>query len=171
MFQESRGHTEHKCGHILGCACVCVCVCVCVRVHYLWMRSAADRPSARQAALSMGVTETRGPSTSQSSPSWVHTLASRVTDGIQPLPAKGGSSANGLTTHSERTHALIPMHLYTHTHTNTHTLHVNTTLNTRAYGVPKAHVQAFVPTCLPVHKQIQGRKHTQKHTQAGVSFH
>lgn len=73
---------------------------MCEQVRSLWMRRAADRTAVWQAALSTGVSETRGPSTLQGDPSWVHTLASGVTDGIQPLPAKGSGTAKGLTTHS-----------------------------------------------------------------------
>lgn len=51
-----------------------------------WSENAADRPSARQPALSEGVMGTRGPSTWKSGPSCVHTLACRPTDGIQQHP-------------------------------------------------------------------------------------
>lgn len=61
----------------------------------LWMRRAADRPAVWQAAFSTGLPETRGPSTSQNGTGWVHTLASGVTDGIQPLPAKGCKHGQG----------------------------------------------------------------------------
>lgn len=106
----------------------------------LWMRTAADRPSASQAALSSGVTETRGFSPPHRNPSWAHTLASGVTDGIQPPPEEGCSSADGLTARRESTHAPIPIH----THARTHCMH-----NTRAYGIHKAHLHAFLPTCFP----------------------
>lgn len=83
----------------------------------LWMRTAADRPSASQAALSSGVTETRGFSPPHRNPSWAHTLASGVTDGIQPPPEEGCSSADGLTARRESTHAPIPTHTHTHART------------------------------------------------------
>lgn len=83
----------------------------------LWMRTAADRPSASQAALSSGVTETRGFSPPHRNPSWAHTLASGVTDGIQPPPEEGCSSADGLTARRESTHAPIPIHTHTHART------------------------------------------------------
>lgn len=57
----------------------------------LWMRPATGRPAVWQAASLAGLPETRGPSAG-----WVHTLASGVTDGIQPLPARGCSTAKGL---------------------------------------------------------------------------
>lgn len=131
------------------------------------MRTAADRPSASQAALSSGVTETRGFSPPHRNPSWAHTLASGVTDGIQPPPEEGCSSADGLTARRESTHAPIPIHRYTHTHC----MH-----NTRAYGIHKAHLHAFLPTCFPLRIHAETRTPTQGEcilslTRMRVNFH
>lgn len=135
-------------------------------VHSLWMGRAAKRPSARQAAHSTGASETSGPSTSKSNPSWVHTLASRLTDGIQPLPAKAASKAKGLTTHSECTHSDSPC---TSTQKRTRT-HVNTTFNAGAYGVRDAHMRALVPTRLPAHG-AKAMTQTHRNTHQRVSSH
>lgn len=132
----------------------------------LWMRTAADRPSASQAALSSGVTETRGFSPPHRNPSWAHTLASGVTDGIQPPPEEGCSSADGLTARREHTCS----NSHTHTHTRTHCMH-----NTRAYGIHKAHLHAFLPTCFPC---VYTQRHAHTPTpipahphRVSVSFH
>lgn len=59
----------------------------------------------------------RGFSPPHRNPSWAHTLASGVTDGIQPPPEEGCSSADGLTARRESTHAPIPIHTHTHART------------------------------------------------------
>lgn len=144
-------------------------MCVCVRS--LWMRRAANRPSAWQAALSTGVSETWGPSTSQSNTSWVHTLHPLHGHWRHPTPSSKGRQLSQGPNNSQRVHTCSDSRALQHSHIHTNALHVNTTLNTRAYGVHNAHVWAFVPTCLPVRKQRQWCKYTQKHTQASVSSH
>lgn len=97
----------------------------------LWMRTAADRPSAWQAALSTGVTETRGPSTSRSDPRWAHTLSSRVTDGIQPPSSRGLQLGRG-PNNSQLEHTCPPSRAPLRTHMLTwHFAHMQPTLPTR----------------------------------------
>lgn len=122
------------------------------------MRTAADRPSASQAALSSGVTETRGFSPPHRNPSWAHTLASGVTDGIQPPPEEGCSSADGLTARRESTHAPIPIHTHTHTCTacitpehTAFTKHTCTLFCQHVFLCVYTQRHAHTPTPIPAH--------------------
>lgn len=59
-----------------------------------------------------------------------------------PTPSRRGLQLGRWPNSSQREHTCSNSH--THTHAHTHCMH-----NTRAYGIHKAHLHAFLPTCFP----------------------
>lgn len=79
-----------------------------------------------------------------------------------PTPSSRGLQLGQGPNNSQWEHTCSDSHAPLHTRAP----HVNMTLNARAYGVHRAHVQAFLPTRFPVHKHRAGKMRRQgcKHT-------